>query len=153
MRQISQELNEEVVRQLYRAKRACMKKRRLEEADIGAEMSQARRARLDESVSATDHNDNGYVDQRALEVVSGIAVAPIATFEDLVALELRSRATDTTDASAVAPINFEGTTQEFYPDTGSEPTHGGRYDPDITRITNWPAGWDRTVNQILGGIS
>ncbi|KAK3687209.1 hypothetical protein B0T22DRAFT_122182 [Podospora appendiculata] len=54
MRTMSQELNNEVVRQLYRSKRACMKKRRLEGGDAGPETPQARRVRLDEGMATAD---------------------------------------------------------------------------------------------------
>jgi hypothetical protein len=160
MRKMAEELNEEVVRQLYRAKRACMK-RGLEEANFGPETSQARRARPDEGTSATDHNSGDYIDQRAAvaSAAGGIAVAPIDSFGDLVAREFRNEANHhalsvaslTTAEVTVAPINFQSTAQAIY--RGDEPTQSGRYDPDITRITNWPASWDETVNQILNSIS
>ena len=160
MRTMSQELNNEVVRQLYRAKRACMKKRRLEGGDAGPETPQARRVRLDEGMAAANPHIGDYVDRPTLPVISAagdIAVTPIDSFQDLVARELCNRANNhdafvaslTTTDTAVAPTDFQSTAQAFYPDPGRELG----YDPDITRIANWPAGWDETVNQILNGVS
>ncbi len=156
---MSQELNKEVVRQLYCTKRACMKKRRFEGVDAGPEPPQARRVRLDESVSAADPHLSDYVDRPTLAVISAagdIAVTPTNSFQDLVAREFCNTANNhdalvaslTTTATAVAPTDFQNTAQAFYPD----PRRELGYDPDITRIANWPAGWDETVNQILDSV-
>lgn len=150
MRTTSQELNNKVVRQLYREKRVRMKKRRFEGVDAGPETPQARRARLDESVSAVDPYLSDYVDRPTHAVVSAVVSAAGDSFQDLVAQGVCNRTNNhdtlatslTTADMAVVPTDFQNTAQAFYPDPGRELG----YDPVITRIANWPAGWDETVN-------
>jgi hypothetical protein len=101
---MSQELNNEVVRQFYRAKRVCMKKRRFEGVDAGPETPQARRVRLDESVSAADPYLGDYVDRPTLAVISAagdIAVTPMDSFQGLVARELCNRANTSTSTNLI----------------------------------------------------
>lgn len=151
MQQISREINEEVVRQLHRAKREYVKKRRLEGMDATAELPQARRRRLERAGTAHHHNNECH-SQGALVPVVSAATAPSTSFEDLGALRLRNETTFSKeiDASGSALMHVNDITQDFYSHTQNEPAQVGRYDPDIARITNWPANWDQAFNQFLG---
>ena len=144
MQQVSNELRKDVVSQLHRAKRACIKKRKFE----GPELPQAQRVKIAETGLTAAHNDEEHMEQSALQPASGTAAVPATTFDDFIALERRNRTPlSQTEVSAPTSINIQDTS---YPNIGITPTQLGRYDPVITRIANWPASWDQILEDFSG---
>ncbi len=143
MKQMANEVGEDVVKQLHRAKWTCIKKRKFVQLNPGPEVPEGQRIWMDDTGSSVGHYDC-CEDQGAMQPAR-VAKPPLAAFDDLTAPEHRDRAkiSQVHDISATKTINFDKTSCL---DTGIATTEVGRYDPDITRIANWPASW----GQMLG---